>query len=260
LLADTRIFLVYMEELQFDIEGVRLFIRTWGARDDRPLLCWHGVGFRSRASSLWKDAGPLLAEEYGLRVLALDAPGFGESPHTQVAGYRPQALVDLVPPVLEALEIDRVAFAGYSWGGDVGCHLAARHPRSLTALVLLDSGFSDPPLDPSLSFERRKERNEAIWQQTDAPTVPAWVVAAVEHGMAQAPPSATRTELAQSGLPILLVAAGDAPEADLAQFAADVPQVEIVIAEGTGHDILVDGWPEVVHLVGQWLAANDSAH
>src|SRR5215475_3410879 len=184
-----------MEELQFDIEGVRLFIRTWGARDDRPLLCWHGVGFRSRASSLWKDAGPLLAEEYGLRVLALDAPGFGESPPTQVAGYAPQALVDLVPPVLVALEIDRVAFAGYSWGGDVGCHLTARHPRSLTALVLLVSGISGPPLDPSLSFERRTERNEAIWRQTDRPTVPAWVVAAVEHGMAHAPPSATRPGL-----------------------------------------------------------------
>jgi pimeloyl-ACP methyl ester carboxylesterase len=209
---------------------------------------------------LWKDAGPLLAEEYGLRVLSLDAPGFGQSPPTEVAGYRPRALVDLVPPLLEALELDRVAFAGYSWGGDVGCHLAARHPSSLTALVLLDSGFSDPPLDPSLSFERRNERNDAIWQQTDGPTVPAWVVAAVEHGMAHAPPSATRPELAESGLPIMLVAAGDAPEADLAQFAADVPQVEIVRAEATGHDVLVDGWPCVVHLVGAWLAANDSAH
>jgi pimeloyl-ACP methyl ester carboxylesterase len=260
LLAVTRIFLVYVEELRFDIEGVRLFVRAWGERDDRPLLCWHGVGARSRASALWKDAGPLLAGKYGLRVLALDAPGFGQSSPAEVGAYGPQALVDLVPPLLEALELDRVAFAGYSWGGDVGCHFAARHPESLTALVLLDSGFSDPPLDPSLSFERRKERNETIWQQTDAPTVPAWVVAAVEHGMAHAAPSATRPALAESGPPIMLVAAGDAPEADLAQFAADVPQVEIVRAEGTGHDILVDGWPDVVHLVGAWLAANDSTH
>lgn len=249
-----------MKEIWIDLEGVRLFARSWGDGNERTLVCWHGVGFRSRASSLWKDAGPLLAEEYGLRVLALDAPGFGQSAPTEVGGYRPQALADLVPPLLEALELDPVAFAGYSWGGDVGCHLAARHPRNLTALVLLDSGFSDPPLDPSLSFERRKERTEAIWRQTDAPTVPALVVAAVEHGMAQAPPSATRPQLAGSRLPILLVAAGDAPETDLTQFAADVPQVEIVRAKGTGHDVLVDGWPEVVHLVGAWLAGNDSAH
>lgn len=78
--------------------------------------------------------------------------------------------------------------------------------------------------------------------------------------MRRAAPSATRPALAESGLPIMLVAAGDATEADLAEFAADVPQVEIVRAEGTGHDVLVDGWPDVVHLVGAWLAANDSTH
>jgi pimeloyl-ACP methyl ester carboxylesterase len=249
-----------VKKLWFDIHGVRLFVRGWGDRDARPLLCWHGVGVRSRASLLWKDAGPLLADEYGLRVLALDAPGFGQSPTTDVEGYRPQALVDLIPPLLDELRLDPAAFAGYSWGGDIGCHLAARHPDRLTALVILDASYSDPPLDPSLTFEQRSERYDAIRRETSGPTVPAWVVAAVEHGMAHALPSTTWPLLAQSGLPILLVAAGNAAEADLARFAADVPQAEIFRAEGTEHDVLVDDGPKVVRVVGEWLAANESAH
>ena len=73
--------------------------------------------------------------------------------------------------------------------------------------------------------------------------------------MAHAPPSATRRRLAENRLPVLLIAAGDADEEDLRQFAADVPQAEIVRADGTGHDVLKDGGPDVVDVIGRWLTA-----
>jgi hypothetical protein len=78
-------------------------------------------------------------------------------------------------------------------------------------------------------------------------------VAAVEHGIAQAPPSTTWPDLARSALPILLVAAGDAPDDDLALFAAAVPHVVMHRAAGTGHDVLADGGPAVIGVVGDWL-------
>jgi pimeloyl-ACP methyl ester carboxylesterase len=284
-----------MEEFWVGLGVARLFVRSWGEPSGRPLLCWHGVGLTSRASLFLNEAGPLLVDGYGLRVLALDAPGFGKSPPNERHGYQPRVLVDLIPPLLEELGLTRVAFMGFSWGGDLGCHLAARHPHSLTALVLLDACYSDRPLDPWLTYEQRVERNELAWREKCAPSwdavvtglrknhprwtvaveeacragwreqggrlvpaVPPWVVAAVEHGMAHAPPSATRPRVAESRLPVLLVTAGDAAEEDLVQFAADVPQAEIVRAEGTGHDVLTDGGPEVVQVVGKWLKANDS--
>lgn len=281
-----------MDELFVDVEEARVFVRAWGDRRGRPLLCWHGVGLTSRASLFLNEAGPLLADRDGLRVLALDAPGFGKSPSIERERYQPQALVDLIPPLLEALGLDRVGFMGFSWGGDLGCHFAARHQSSVAALVLLDAGYKDPPLDPTLTYEQRVERNEIAWRASCAPSwdavanalrenhrrwtpaveeaaragwrqranqlVPAAapsIVAAVEHGMAHAPPSATRPRLAENRLPVLLVAAGDADEEDLRKFAADVPQAEIVRAEGTGHDVLTDGGPEVVDLIGRWLTA-----
>jgi pimeloyl-ACP methyl ester carboxylesterase len=69
-----------MEELWVEVDGARVFVCGWGERSGRPLFCWHGVGLTSRASMFLNEAGPLLADGYGLRVLALDAPGFGKSP------------------------------------------------------------------------------------------------------------------------------------------------------------------------------------
>jgi hypothetical protein len=67
---------------------------------------------------------------------------------------------------------------------------------------------------------------------------------------------ATRASLATSGLPILLVAADDAAEQDLARFAVDVPQTEVRRPGGVGHDVLVDVGPSVIALVADWLEAN----
>jgi pimeloyl-ACP methyl ester carboxylesterase len=271
-----------------------VYVRGWGSSSGRPLLCWHGVGLTSRASLFLNEAGPLLADGYGLRVLALDAPGFGKSPPLEPAGYAPDALVDLIPPVLDALELRRIGFMGFSWGGDLGCHLAARHPSILAAVVLLDAGYSDPPLDPKLTYGQRVQENSRAWRSRCAPSwgavvnalrrqhrrwtpaieeaaragwrtragrlVPAVspsIVAAVEHGMAQAPPSGVRRRLGEARLPVLLIAAGEADEQALSRFVVDIPQAEVIRADQTGHDVLTDGGPEVVDIIGRWLEATD---
>jgi len=116
------------------------------------------------------EAGPILAREHGLRVLAPDAPGFGKSPALEPSDYHPHALADLVPRLLDALDIERAPFVGFSWGGDVGCHVAARHPERLTALVLLDAGYDDPPFDPSQPFAEYLAENEAAWEENVEPS------------------------------------------------------------------------------------------
>jgi pimeloyl-ACP methyl ester carboxylesterase len=266
-----------------------LFIRGWGEPGARPVLYWHGVNIRGRASMAINEAGPLLAE-HGLRILAFDAPGFGSSPALERSAYHPHALAGLVPQLLDALGIVRAPLVGFSWGGDIGCHVGARHADRLTALVILDAGYRDPPFDPSRPFEEYVAENEAAFEEYSATSwdevfaearerhrrwsakveasVRAWrreqagrivpagdprVIAAVEHGIAQALPSTTRAALAEGGLPVLLVASDDADEEDLGRFEAEVPQAEIHRPGGVGHDVLVDGYPNVVHFVGEWL-------
>jgi pimeloyl-ACP methyl ester carboxylesterase len=248
----------FVTERWIEARDARLFLRGWGEDETTAVLFWHGVGLTSRAGLALAVAGPQLAGEHGLRVLALDAPGFGRSPALEPAAYDPHSLADLVPPLLDALGVERAAFMGFSWGGDVGCHVAARHPERLTALVLLDAGYRDPPFDPLLPYEAYLERNEAKARELPAVSVPPEVVAAVEHGIAQALPSTTRARLAESGVPVLVVASAEARRADLDRFAVDVPQAEILRPEGAGHDVLGDGGPELVRSVGRWLSRSRS--
>ena len=239
-------------ERWIDAAGTSLRVRAWGEDTGRAVLYWHGVGLTSPGAASLAEAAPQLVRDHRLRVVALDAPGFGGSPALEPARYHPHALADLVPALLDALELDRVAFMGYSWGGDVGCHVAARHGDRLTALVLLDAGYWDPPFDPALPFEHYLEQNHELAARTEGVCVDPAVVAAVEHGIAQALPSTTRAALS---LPVLLVADAAAPEDDLASFQADVPQAEVVRPLEPGHNVLLAGGAETVRAVGAWLEA-----
>jgi hypothetical protein len=157
-------------------------------------------------------------------------------------------------------------------------------------LVLLDAGYADPPFDPSQPLDDYVARNEADWEGeieqsweallakvrlryrrwNDAietsvragrleqggrvvPSGDPLVLAAIQRGIAQAAPSTTRADLAEGGLPVLLVASDDAAEEDLARFSAEVPQAEIYRPGGVGHDVLIDGGPRVIASVADWL-------
>ena len=117
--------------------------------------------------------------------------------------------------------------------------------------MLLDGGYSDPPFDPELPYERylRDARVEASGMGFVA--VDPAVVAAVEHGIVQSLPSTTRPRLT---LPVLLVAAAEADGDELDRFREDVPQAEVVRVATPGHDVLARGGPDTVRLVGEWLA------
>lgn len=96
-----------------------------------PLVLLHALG-SSRAS--WDPVVPALAEHFD--VLAVDLPGFGESPPLP-PGVEPSpgALAAAVAGFLDELGIDRPAVVGNSVGGWVALELAARRP--LASLTLL---------------------------------------------------------------------------------------------------------------------------
>ena len=141
---------------------------------------------------------------------------------------------------------------GYSWGGDVGCHVAPRYPDRVSALVLLDAGYRDPPFDPALPYEQRLEQNRELAACTEDVCVDPAVIAAVEHGIAQALPSTTRARLS---LPVLLVADAAATKDDLASFRVDVPQAEVIRPREPGHNVLVAGGAVTVRAISDWLEA-----
>jgi pimeloyl-ACP methyl ester carboxylesterase len=97
-----------------------------------PLLLLHGFPTTRR---LWKGVTPRLLEA-GLRVLAPDLIGYGDSPDAPDVGMENQAgwLLDL----LEERRIDRVTLVAHDVGTAAAQILTVRSPERVRRLVLMD--------------------------------------------------------------------------------------------------------------------------
>lgn len=96
-----------------------------------PLLLLH----QSPVSGIMFDAAlPHLAAA-GLRAVAIDTPGFGNSDAppgpVEIADYG-----DALAPVLDAFGWDRVAILGHHTGAAIAASFAARHPARVDRLIL----------------------------------------------------------------------------------------------------------------------------
>jgi pimeloyl-ACP methyl ester carboxylesterase len=97
------------------------------------VLLVHGLGGSWR---VWLENVLFLATTH--RVIAVDLPGFGESPpHLKVIVF--DAFARVLEELCEELGIDRVVAIGNSFGGWVCTELALRNPALVAALVLVDA-------------------------------------------------------------------------------------------------------------------------
>jgi pimeloyl-ACP methyl ester carboxylesterase len=228
-----------------DVADTKLCLREWGTGGP-PILFWHGLG--DHTSMQMAEAGPILAERFGYRVIGVDAPGFGGSPRLSDDGYRMPALVELARSLLDAEGFERIAWSGSSWGAMVGVHFAVEHPERLAALALVDGGYQDPRSEHGETLEELREHWRAqpgfrydTWDALIENTrgfVNRWspeleeyvrsafreengevvsimgpdVYAAALHAVDRAPPSSVHERLGRTGLPILVLAATEPPE------------------------------------------------
>ena len=76
-------------ERNVQVGDVSIHLRTWGD-EGMPVVFWHALGDHS--SMQMAEAGPILVNEYGMRVVGIDAPGFGGSaPRLPDSGYEVEA-------------------------------------------------------------------------------------------------------------------------------------------------------------------------
>ena len=99
-----------------------------------PLLLIHGFGsFRG----VWRPVLPMLERER--EVIALDVPGFGESP-PDVEHPTPARLAERIARFMDELGLERAHVAGFSMGGWLTLELN-RMGRTLSACAICPAGF-----------------------------------------------------------------------------------------------------------------------
>jgi pimeloyl-ACP methyl ester carboxylesterase len=117
--------------------GVRLSARMHdGPSASAPgLLLLHGLASSQR---IWDLMLPRLTRRF--RVVTFDARGHGRSAKP-ASGYGFDTVIADALAVLRATRLRRALVVGHSWGASVALELAARHPRSVRGVVLVDGGL-----------------------------------------------------------------------------------------------------------------------
>lgn len=117
-------------------QKVRLLDTGRGA----PVVVLHGWG--GRIESMAPVISCLARSE---RVIALDLPGFGESPPPAGVWGTPD-YAEFVRDVLSSLGVQEASFVGHSFGAKASLYLAATHRDFVTKLVAQGaSGLRRPP-------------------------------------------------------------------------------------------------------------------
>jgi pimeloyl-ACP methyl ester carboxylesterase len=119
-------------------DGVRLAVRTFpGPAADAPTaVLHHGL---ASSQHIWDLMLPALSRTF--QVVTFDARGHGRSAKPS-SGYGFDHTVGDALAVLRATRSRRPMLVGHSWGAMVALELAARHPRALRGVVLVDGGIT----------------------------------------------------------------------------------------------------------------------
>jgi pimeloyl-ACP methyl ester carboxylesterase len=252
-----------------------MHVREWGGREGRPLVFWHALGAGTSGAYL-TEVAPTLTEA-GLRLIAPDAPGFGQSPPLPPERYRIELLVDVLRGVLDERGIERAILMGHSWGGTVVMSFAAASPERVEGLVLVDTGhmdYQDSPnfphgksLDELIDDARAPDRTirtteerfrEDAQKEARRPVTEDLVRGAVMAGLLDTRVSTTWPAIGAADIPVLLLLATEPEElrerseAAVPVFLERLPAAEVHWIENAGHDLFADAAPELARLLRDW--------
>jgi len=101
----------------------------------RTALFVHGY---PTSSYLWRNVLSAVADA-GCRAVALDLPGFGDSPPGRPGTWERQ--IENLDRFRRALGLDRVILGVHDWGGLIGLRWACDNPSAVSALAITDTGF-----------------------------------------------------------------------------------------------------------------------
>lgn len=130
------------------IEANNLTFHYWLSGQGSPLVLVHGLGGNLAGWHL--TIVPELQQEY--RLLTYDLRGHGRS-DAPPAGYSTGDMVHDLRGILDALDIEKAALIGHSWGADIVLHFALLNPTRVSELVVVEGAL----LAPLASHYRRPD-------------------------------------------------------------------------------------------------------
>jgi len=240
-----------VENRSLTVAGHREHYLAEGPAGGPVVVLVHGLGGRAED---WRELAPFFAQA-GFRVYIPDLFGYGRSEQPPDFSYSVRDQAEAVVAFMDALGLKQVDLGGWSMGGAIAQHIAARHPQRVRRLMLFDSAgiYEMPQWDVRLFTPQ----TPAELDQLDAllmpkpPRVPgfvardilrlfrknAWVIHRAIDAMLTGN-DATDKLLPGLGMPVLIVWGGEDRITPLSQGETIhrlVPQSELEVFPGCGH-------------------------
>jgi pimeloyl-ACP methyl ester carboxylesterase len=233
------------------VAGHRVHYVVEGPAGGPVVALVHGLSGRAED---WRGLAPYLVKA-GCRVYLPDLPGHGRSEKPAGFSYSVHDQAEVVVGFLDALGLRRVDLGGWSMGGGIAQHVAARHPARVRRLMLFDAaGIREMPkwdlrLFTPTSPEQLDQLDALLMPRP--PKVPgfvardvlrvmgnnAWVAHRALDSMLTGQ-DATDRLLPQLRMPVLIVWGAEDRIIPLSQGETMhrlVPQSELAVFPGCGH-------------------------
>lgn len=150
-------------EVVFDVYGLRLAAKRWGAPGGFPVLALHG--WLDNAAS-FDFLAPLLSE---CDLVCLDLAGHGKSGHRGYLGaYNIWQDIGEIFHVADQLAWQKFALVGHSRGAMIGLLTAGTQPQRISHLVLIEGGpprTAAPDQAPEVLAESLRTQRVALSRQ-----------------------------------------------------------------------------------------------
>jgi len=133
------------------------------------LVLLHGI---SSGSACWHKQLHDVALQQQCRMLAWDAPGYGDSKPLPTPQPNAGDYADALARMLDAAEIQRISLLGHSLGALMAAAFAARYPQRVQRLVLADpaQGYGSQPAEKRQSILSQRQQQMALGTEQMAAT------------------------------------------------------------------------------------------
>ncbi len=144
-----------------EVNGINLYYETHGS--GRPLILLHG-GLGS--GEMFGPVLPLLAERH--QVVTVDLQGHGRTADID----RPLDAVLMagdIAALIDHLQLARPDVVGYSLGGGVAFHTAAKYPAKVRRLVMVSANIRPDAIYPEMRVQQGQVNAAAVEFMKDTP-------------------------------------------------------------------------------------------
>lgn len=139
-----------IQNLEITLKDGLVNYYEYGDKNNPTIVCLHGLAGNGYYS--FGELAPRLIESF--HIVMLDNPGHGKTaPFQKEDDYLFSRTARWLHCVVEEIVKGPFTILGHSWGADLALHFTRFYPEKVSALVMLDGGFTFPQNQPEMTYD-----------------------------------------------------------------------------------------------------------